>query len=531
MAQVQQDSWQFSGGLFTDMASTSIPSGAMIACENFEVTQTGYERTQGYERFDGQAAPSSVDAVDGDTTAREAQRALINPVPGEGSIRGVWVYDGDVYAFRNNVGSTECKMFKATSSGWVEVTTGLVLSPSGNYQFVNYNFLGTTSGYKMYGCDGVNKAFEFDGTTFTQIDTGMGADDKPTYIAAHAYHLFLAFEGGSLQHSSTGLPLNWDAATGTAGEIGVGDEITGIKSMVGDALLILMRNRISMLYGTSVLDWQSKEVRTQDDLVGAYSGTVQTVANGAIYLDDRGITTISSTSDFGNFKAATSSQQISNYINDIRPNSIGSVSIKSKTQYRIFFSRNDGKTECVVLTAQTGGLLGFGRILYPFELSCSVSSEDGTGQEVVYAGASNGYVYQLDSGTSFDGDPYQSALKTSFSSSGNPTIRKRYKNGLMVVSGGSDATIRVKPEFSFGSVDVSGHAIRDFDIDSGGGTWGVDNWGEFNWSSPRENFGYIDVTGTGTSISITVAATSNLSEPFTLNSAIVDFIPRRMNKR
>ena len=34
-------------------------------------------------------------------TAIEDQRSVINIVPGEGSVLGVWVYNGDIYAFRN----------------------------------------------------------------------------------------------------------------------------------------------------------------------------------------------------------------------------------------------------------------------------------------------------------------------------------------------------------------------------------------------------------------------------------------------
>lgn len=532
---IKQDSWPFQGGLYTDGSSVSLPAGVMTACENFEVLPTGYERSKGYERFDGQASPSSIAAPGGDTTNRDAQRALINPVPGSGPIRGVWVYEGDVYAFRDNAVGDECKMHKATATGWAEQTltdtsaATVTLSPGGTYRFVNYNFFGGADDYKMYGCDGVNKAFQFDGTTFDQITTGMEAD-TPIHIAAHSYHLFLAYAGGSLQHSSVGDPLNWDSDTGTAGEIAVGDEVTGIKSMIGDALLIIMRNRISTLYGTSAFDWKSQEVRTQDDMIGGYSGTIQTVSNGAVYLDDRGITTLSAVTDFGNFKAATVSTQIDDYLKQIKDDAITSVTIKEKTQYRLFFAHPDG-TEALTVTTSTDGILGIGRLLYPFSLVSACSSEDTDGKEVVYAGAYDGYIYQLESGTSFDGAEYRSVIRTSFSAAGNPTQRKRFKNGVMMIEGDNSATIRIKPEFSYGDPDVSGHSLREFDISGGGGVWGIDEWGTFNWSSPKDNFGYIDVAGTGTSLALTINCNSNLAQPFTLSSAIIDYIPRRLNKR
>ena len=47
------------------------------------------------------------------------------------------------------------------------------LVAGGKFEFVNYNFGGHVSTKKMYGVDGVSPAFEYDGTVFTPIPTGM----------------------------------------------------------------------------------------------------------------------------------------------------------------------------------------------------------------------------------------------------------------------------------------------------------------------------------------------------------------------
>ena len=57
-------------------------------------------------------------------TLIEDQRALIGIVPGEGNVNGVWVFKGDVYAFRNKVGGATAGMYKTTSTGWSEVSLG-----------------------------------------------------------------------------------------------------------------------------------------------------------------------------------------------------------------------------------------------------------------------------------------------------------------------------------------------------------------------------------------------------------------------
>ena len=91
----------------------------------------------------------------------------IQQVPGSGNVLGVWVYNDVTYAFRNNAAGTAACMYKASGTGWQLVTTPTLL-PGGKYECVNANFGGTAAMKKMYGCDSVNKAFQFDGTTFTQ---------------------------------------------------------------------------------------------------------------------------------------------------------------------------------------------------------------------------------------------------------------------------------------------------------------------------------------------------------------------------
>ena len=91
-------------------------------------------------------------------------------------------------------------------------STSPTLLPNGKYEFVNANFGGSTAMRKMFGCDGVNKGFQFDGTTFTQITTGM-ASDVPQHVEFHKNYLWFSFDA-SLQHSAIGDPLTWSAGVG-----------------------------------------------------------------------------------------------------------------------------------------------------------------------------------------------------------------------------------------------------------------------------------------------------------------------------
>jgi hypothetical protein len=77
-------------------------------------------------------------------TAIEDQRSNISAVgttdsPCEGSVLGVWVFSGNVYAFRNKSGAATAGMYKSTSTGWSEVDLGTALNFDGtttNGEFV-----------------------------------------------------------------------------------------------------------------------------------------------------------------------------------------------------------------------------------------------------------------------------------------------------------------------------------------------------------------------------------------------------------
>jgi hypothetical protein len=234
----------------------------------------------GYTLYDGSASSPAV-------------------VAGSGDILGVWEYNDVAYAFRNSTDGLSCKMYKATSSGWTVVTTPTLVA-GGSFEFVNHNFTGSSSSEKMYGVDGKNKAFQFDGTTFTQLTTGM-TTDTPTHVGVHKNHLFLSFDGGSIQHSGIGDPTSWTLNTG-AGELGIGTEITNIDSMRGNALVISGADRISVLYGTSSADWDLKSFSTE---LGVVINTTEVIDAGLVWFNGRNVTYMSTTQAFGDFNTAS----------------------------------------------------------------------------------------------------------------------------------------------------------------------------------------------------------------------------------
>lgn len=506
----------FRGGLDLEGNPLSIDPGRIIACRNFGVkTGGGYYRVKGYERFDGQTAPS-----------QGGTRGDIAAVPGEGDILGVWLYNGVVYAFRNAVGGATAVMYKSTGSGWSSVKTGL--SPDGKYEFVNYNFYATSPLTEMYGVDGVNPPFKFDGATYTALTvTGAGATGEPEHICAHKNHLFLSYQDGEWVHSGIGDPSDFNATTGGAGNGGVGSDIVGMRATVGGALAIFSKNRTTMLYGSNQTDWQTPDLRPQAEQTGAEEWTIQPLGSDIVYFDDRGLTSLQQTETYGNFSAATFDESIRRYLQDNKANIITSCISRNRDEYRLFLTHSDGTQ---VITATFGnGFEGFGRAIYPFTATCACSLEDNNGNERIFVGASDGFVYELDSGNSFDGSDINAYFKLAFNHVGMPQYRKRFRSARFNLDAPADVTISVKPDFDYANPIQVPHRLLTDDIEGNGGLWGEENWNNFSWGTELYPESELDICHSARNMSLLVSYTGS-DQDFTLYDCTVIYSPRGFHR-
>lgn len=128
MPSLQTEVVLMDGGLNENVSSLEMKPGELISCKNYYITEGstgGYVSLSGYERYDGQQLASTEAVVDGDDTDREAIRAAITDVPGVGSILGLHMFKGKLYAFRNKVGGLEAGMYVEDAlAGWTEIDLG-----------------------------------------------------------------------------------------------------------------------------------------------------------------------------------------------------------------------------------------------------------------------------------------------------------------------------------------------------------------------------------------------------------------------
>jgi len=405
---------------------------------------------------------------------------------------------------------------RATSTSTLSAIT---ITVGGRYEFVVHNFTGSTDTKRIYGCDGVNRGFEFDGTVYAPIDTGM-ASDTPEHVAVYKEHLIFSFKGSS-QNSGTGTPYVWSAVLGAA-ELAIGDDVTGYARQAR-ALAIYSRNSTHQLTGNDTSDFVLDDV---SDETGAIAWTIQNIGK-SYALDDRGIIELSRVQEYGNFDIATISRRIQVRMDAMRSVAIASSVHRSKNQYRLYGS--DGTGICMTVSkGRYGPIYQFTQFKYPDYVACTVTGEDSTGKDVVFFGSDQGMVYQADKGSSFDGDDIEAYCFLPFNNSKSPTVLKTYRRAVFELTVSGYTSLRYNPMFSYGDSTIDAHAAETIASQLGGGYWGLANWSEFFWDADVAPNASFPISGDGINMSLTIYSKSQIDLGHTLDGTIVHYTPRRL---
>jgi len=473
------------------------------------------------------------DTVTGGTSGATAivRRALLRSGTWIAAGVGTLVFDSVVGTFQSGEALKVATVTKATSS---TVDTVISLLPGGRFQFDNNNFSGTKSSYRMYGCDGVNFAFEFDGTRLVPIRTGI-TPDAPKYLAVWQNMLVVSV-ASSVQVSSIGNPYQWTAITGAA-ELALGDDCTGLLPQLGNAdngaLAIFTQRKTFVLYGTSSADFN---LVLQSPDAGAQPYTAQNISF-AYYLDTKGVVQINSTQAFGNFESSTLTRVVQPFIDSKRGMAKASCIVRGKNQYRIFFSDGTGIILYIVQQATGAGTeTGSAAAIMTFDYGPSSfvndvdSTVDVNGIERLFAASSDGFVYELDAGTSFDGGNIFSYLLMSFNNNKSPRSRKHYKRVILQAQCSGIAQVNVGYDLSYaGSESDLGFRSLQTLIGSGG-YWDSFTWDAANWDSPVVQEYTIDTPGNGRNIGLLIYGDTAIDSEYTVSSAIINYIVNRLER-
>ncbi|MDO8534624.1 MAG: hypothetical protein Q7S17_07785 [Xanthobacteraceae bacterium] len=530
--------------------------------------------------------------------AREYTRDAIGTVPGSGYQRGDWVFNGDTYAFRDNVDASAGQMFKGTSTGWalqalgskvkfqtgtVEIVAGdtvtgatsaatgevtrvalrtgswslgtaagqlifatitgtfsngenlqvaagtravangassaITLPAGGRYDFTNHNFSGASNLTRMYGCQGVGTAFEWDGTVFVPIETGM-TTDTPDHIAEFKNHLFLSFPGGSIQNSGIGGPYAWTILTG-ASEFSMGHDVVGFLSGFAKSLIVFARNKIGELIGNDATDFSLDPIGED---AGAIEWTAQQIGT-PIYLDNLGIRDLRATAAYGDFQMGTISNIVNTIFTDKKADGVSataSMRVRAKNQYWVFWD-DDTALVCYLGRKRPE----FMTVTLDNTVRCACSSEDSNGDEVIFFGSEDDYVYQFNKGISFDGQAVLAYVVLPYYHAGSPGQVKRFIKATLEADAVDRIAIKVGAEFCYSDFDHPPAVEEEHQVDGGAAHWGANNWDEFTWSSSVCGRAHYRFDGMGENISVRIVSEAFTEEPHTIHGIHHLFTYRR----
>ena len=159
-----------------------------------------------------------------------------------------------------------------------------------------------------------------------------------------------------------------------------------------------------------------------------------------MFLDDRGVTDLRTVQAFGNFSHATISDKVRPRVSELLVSAVSSCISRELNQYRLFFSSGDA----MYMTTAGNKVVGIMPVLFPDPVRCVWSGEQNDGSEAIFFGSTDGMIYQMERGTSFDGDSIEFFFNLAYNSSNSPRVIKHYRHAMLEIEGSSYVA------FSFG---------------------------------------------------------------------------------
>lgn len=448
----------------------------------------------------------------------------------------------------------------ASASGSATVAAlalqAVALEAGGIYEFTNHNFYGSTKPQRMYFANGTGTAFEWDGSVLSPIRSGSDAGvlanlfhvlergggrlktrngdfialrgnfDRPNYIAQFRNHLFLGFGAGSVVSSGIGEPLDYRAIAG-ATEFSFGQEITGFIPSMSTAFIIFGKSRIEYIAGNDSSDFQMLPITST---AGAFTRTASSAGESPVYLDDAGVRKLSSTASFGDFRMGSMSQMVEPLFKAKRKagvSPITSIVVKAKDQYRLFF---DDRTGIIVyMGRKTPEVLPF---LYPMDVFCASSGElDITVGERHFVGAEDGFVYELDAGTSFDGAAVQAYMRLAWNTANAPTQNKRYHSATVDIDSEDAIPVGIAFHVDYAIPGNTGGARTEYNVAAGSQSLiPIALYDSINWTQPMQGVLEADLDGVGRNMALTLITEHTNEDPHTLSTMTVNYSWRGLKK-
>ena len=493
------------GGLILNKDVYNMQPGEALQLTNFEPSvEGGYRRLNGTTLYNSTIVPQV-----SESTERVLMSAIFNDIII--AARGGTVYSG------------------TTSGSWTSRATSK--GTSYTYDFDKYNYNGTN---KIIIATGAAAAFTLD-TSYTEDiinATGGGtAPTNPKFVKSFANHMFYGGMSNATHSVIFSGPFTEDDFDTSAGEIKVGDVVTGLK-VFRDELYIFCQRKIFKITGTSSSNFALAEVAKN---VGAISHhSIQEVSGDLLFLSADGIRTVAGTSRIGDVELGTVSKQIQDRINDITYDNVTSLVIRDKSQYRLFYPKTtgvEGNSKGIISVIKVNpntGELGYEYAdIKGLKVSCC-DSDYISNVETVVSGGYDGYIYKQESGNVWTRASSTYNLDSTYRSPdmtmGDPGIRKSMERINLNWKPEGEVSASMFLQFNYNDVNTPQPSVISLTSSGSGAFFGIGTYGTSAFGQGDLPITRKSVEGSGFAIALKITDTSN-NIPWSIRGFQLEFVP------
>ena len=504
---------EFRGGLISNLSPLQHGTnavGSATILQNFEPNKEGgYSKVKGYEKYS--------------TTA----------VTGSGPILALKVISSGLIVVARKNASNYTEYYYGTGTTWTSMATSASTN-GGKARHAEYNLDGDD---KVVFVDGTNypAIYNTSGNTMTFMTSADSSDVSGAENVAIFKNTAFYSKGNNIFFTAPFTVDDFSAANG-AGSINVGQDITGL-TVFRDQLIIFTTSSVKRLTGNTAADFQVSPIT---DRIGCINGdTIQEVGGDIMYLAPDGIRLLSATDRIGDFGLDIASDAIAKdasvFLNSTA--TFSSVLLREKAQYRIFAyvsSEQVGAAKGLIATKFIAqGATGISWATTKGIKAYVADSRYSGDQEIVAFANEDGYVYEMNTGSNFDGQDIEAIYESPFMPITDPQLRKTfYKMTLYADPTGSmDLNVNLKYDFASGAntatvqpetitINSTGSAVFLF-----GGSSSV--FGTATFGGELDNVYNKNVIGSGKTVALRIEDNST-NPTFTLDTALLEF---RQNDR
>ena len=493
------------GGLVLNKDVFTMHPGEALQLANFEPNIAGgYRKLNGTTKYNSTIVPQVASADE-----RVMMSAIFNGIIV--AARGGTVYTG------------------TTSGSWTSRATSK--GTSYTYDFDKYNYDGTD---RIIIATGASAAFSLNTSYAEDIINATGGGTAPTnpkFVKSFANHMFYGGMSNSTHSVIFSGPFTEDDFNTGAGEIKVGDVVTGLK-VFRNELYVFCQRRIYKIAGTSSSDFALAEVAKNVGTIAHHS--IQELGGDIIFLAADGMRTIAGTTRIGDVELGTVSKQIQERISDITYDNVTSLVIRDKSQYRLFYPVTAG------LESSQKGLIAVIKVnpntqqmgyeyadLKGLKVSCC-DSDYISNVETVVSGGYDGYIYKQESGNVWtragDTDNLNAIYRSPDITMGDPGVRKNMQrvNLNWKPEGAVSANLYLK--YNYDDIETPQPDVFSITSSGSGANYGDGIYGTSAWGQGDLPITRTPVEGSGFAVAVQLTDTSS-NIPWSLKGFELEFTP------